>query len=459
MAYNVNIFASFNADALVDPQQQLSQYGNASVYLNTVPGSQTCQISAHNFDQVTGLTVTSNGILDGNFNIFPIKYVNEAVNFVAQVIDNSGFPVKDAAVLYPYQVTLSLSSINGGYIDGVSFYSNFGTLSSLTQGGFYKGYFVSPVSAENVVIKVAYDTAYINLTGYSTTFTIYPSSGQYQIRKINENFNQALAFASLGTQPVMFDKNVFFGQFLGQIVGNNNSDPNTLGIEVYEKISNYISNVDDVQYCNINQLKSLLDEVNSTYQDFQYQYPPSFRRLTDILSVKHKDLFGQLNQYQLNFNDKGYVNSPKYGLNKGKLLDIYTTVLSSSVNINPNYIITYEKFSQTYNLVNANLYGLSNYKTKTVTLSTYALSSVNNNWGWDLVLPTGVSGTDVDMYYQFYEFKPGVEGSLLQKFIDFDNPNNTLSITNSGYNDYIKQGGIMDNILLYSMYTGLEILS
>ena len=459
MAYNVNIFASFNNDALVDPQQALENYNNPSVYLNTVPANQTCTISDHNLNQITGLSITSNGIDDGNFDIFPIKYVGEQVNFVVQLVDLSGYPVKDYPIIYNYNLTLNLSASNGTYVDGVTFYSNFGTLSSLKQGGFYKALFVSPVTADNVCVKAVFTAEGLLLTGYSSTFSIYPSGGVYSIRKVNENFDQAAALYSLATQPVLFDKNVLFGQFLGQIVGDANSDPNTLGIEVYEKISNYVSNVDDIDYSNINQLKSLLDSINSTYQNYDIQYPPSLRRLTDILSVKHKNLFGQTNQYQQNFDSKGFTKSPTYGLNKGDFLDIATTVLTAGSGVSPNLVVAYEKFSQNYTAVNANLINLGQYYTTIPGVSTYPLSSVDSSWGWDLVLPGGVSGLEVAKYYDFYNFVPGVEGSLLQKFIDFDNPNNTLSITNSSYSDFIKTGGIMDNILLYSLYTGLEVLS
>lgn len=459
MPYNVNIFASFNTEAIVDPQQSLQDYGNASFYLNTVPGNQTLTINQHSLSAVTQLSITSNGIIDGNFNIFPVKYATEAVNFVIQLVDLSGYEVKDYSLLPLSYLNISLSSLNGGYVNNVSFSSNFGTLSSLTQGGFFKGFFVSPVTANNVCIKAVLSTVNLELTGYSSTFSIYPSGGLYQIRKINENFNQEAAFISLATQPVVFNSPVFLQQFLGQIVGNNNSDPNTLGIEIYEKISNYLSNIDDIDYSNLNQLKSLLDNVGATYENFIYQYPPSLRRLTDILSVKHKNLFGQINQYQGNFNNKGYTNSSTYGLNLGPRLDIYRSILSAGPNIYPGVIVTYEKFSKTFTPVNTNLINLDTYQTVVSSVSTYPLSGVSSNWGWDLVLPSGVSGTEVDLYYEFYEFVPGVEGSLLQKFIDFNNPNNTLTITNSSYNDYVKIGGIMDNILLYSLYTGLEVLS
>lgn len=464
--YNVNIFASFPTIAIVDPQQALSQYGNSIHYLNTIPANQTCTISAHNTNPntITSAIITSNGITDGNFNIYPIKYTGEQINFVVQLQDLNGVLVKDYPLLTSSEVNLSLSSNNGNYIDGVSFYSNFGTLSSLTQGGFFKGYLVSPVSATSVCIKAVVSTGLLDITGSSSTFNIYNSGGVYDIRKINENFDQTAAYLSLATQPALYDKPQLFNNFLGQIVGNVNSDPNTLGIETYEKISNFVSNNEDVEYCNINQLKSLLQSINATYQDFNYQYPPSLRRVADILSVKHKRLFGQINQYQGNFDKKGYVNSPTYGLNLGNELRFETTILTAGSGIYPSNIVAYEMFGQIYSVLNTNLISLSTpsenpYQTITFDMSTYPLSSYLSSWGWDLVLPIDQGPVDITQYYKFYEFIPGIEGSLLQKFIDFDNPNNTLAITNSSYSAFTEKGGIMDNILLYNLYTGLEILS
>lgn len=458
-SYNVNIFASFNADALVDPQQQLSDYGNVSYYLNTVPGNQTCAVSAHELDQITNLSITSNGINDGSFTLYPIKYAGERVNFVVQLMDNLGFEVKDYSLLPLSSFYFKLSASDGNYLNNVSFYSNFGTLSTLTQGGFFKGLFTTPTTATNVSLLAVLSTTNLELTGYSNTFNIYPSGGLYQLRKVNENFDQTAAYQSLAYQPVLIDKPILFNQFLGQIVGNSNSDPNTLGIETFEKISNFVSNIDDVDYSNLNQLKSLLDSVNADYKDFDYQYPPSLRRLTDILSVKHKNLFGQLNQYQGNFNTKGFINSPTYGLNLGNELYIETAELSAGPDVTPGFIVAYESFSKIFSLVTTNLVNLTDYTNVVGTTSAYPLSNIDSSWGWNLVLPPGLSGLPVSQYYKFYEFVPGIQGSLLQKFIDFNNPNNTLSITNSSFSAYVVEGGIMDNILLTNIYTNLEVLS
>ena len=457
-AYQVNIFTSFDQAAIIDPQQELMGQGNISTYMNTVPGTQTLLVSAHNTNQITNLVITSNGITNGNFTLFPIKYTNEAVNFVATLQDSSGYSIKDYPLLQLNNFTFFLADLSGNQVPDVGFASNFGTLSSLTQGGFFRGTFTSITSALSVVLVACLNTGNLNLTGISNTFSIYPSGGIYQLRKVNENFNQTAAYLDLATQPILYDKTVFFNNLLGQIVGNADSDPNTLGIETFEKIANYVSNINDIDYSNLNQLKSLLDNINSTYQDFNYDYPPSLRRLTDMLSIKHSKLFGQTNQWQGNFNTKNFVNNSIYGANLGPQLDFNSTILSAGSAIQPNYIVTLENFSQTFNLVNTNLINLTCYQTVVDLVSTYPLSALDNTWGWGLILPTD-QNPNPGLYYNFYQYIPTVQGSLLQKFIDFNNPNNTLSITNSAYTDYIGEGGIMDNILLDSVYTGLDILT
>ena len=457
-AYQVNIFTSFDQAAIIDPQQELMGQGNISTYMNTVPGTQTLLVSAHNTNQITNLVITSNGITNGNFTLFPIKYTNEAVNFVATLQDSSGYSIKDYPLLQLNNFTFFLADLSGNQVPDVGFASNFGTLSSLTQGGFFRGTFTSITSALSVVLVACLNTGNLNLTGISNTFSIYPSGGIYQLRKVNENFNQTAAYLDLATQPILYDKTVFFNNLLGQIVGNADSDPNTLGIETFEKIANYVSNINDIDYSNLNQLKSLLDNINSTYQDFNYDYPPSLRRLTDMLSLKHSQLFGQTNQWQGNFNTKNFVYNSIYGANLGPQLDFNSTILSAGSAIQPNYIVTLENFSQTFNLVNTNLINLTCYQTVVDLVSTYPLSALDNTWGWGLILPTD-QNPNPGLYYNFYQYIPTVQGSLLQKFIDFNNPNNTLSITNSAYTDYIGEGGIMDNILLDSVYTGLDILT
>lgn len=445
--HNVNIFASFPPTSLVDPQQQLDTGQNNSFYLNSKQGVHYGTVASHDIASITALNITSNGIDNGQFNIFPIKYTGEQVNFVAKLKDLSGFDVKDYPLLPLSSFSFSLSSLNGEYVDYVRFYSTFGPLSSLTQGGFFKGIFCSSISADNVSIVAVYTDEVLDLTGYSTTFSIYPSGGQYSLRKVNEDHDQSAAFKSLAYQPVLFDKTALFDEFLGQIVGDANADPNTLGIKVFEKIANYVSNITDPDYCNVDSLKSIFSSLNISYQNFNYSYPGSLKRIVDILSVKHKYLLGQTNQFSSNYDKKGFTFSDKYGINRGNKLDIRTAVIDASVY--PSKLITHEKFSGIYNDVNTNILGFS----------VYPLSGVDSSWGWNLVIPNGVSGIDVTNYYDFYQFVPQVEGSYIQKFIDFDNSNNTLRATMSSWNEFTRTGGIIDNIVANNLYSNLNLLS
>ena len=63
----------------------------------------------------------------------------------------------------------------------------------------------------------------------------------------------------------------------------------------------------------------------------------------------------------------------------------------------------------------------------------------------------------LDNHYNFYRYNDDViEGSQLQKFIDYDNGNNTMGNLNSFFN-YSKKGGVMDDLIINNLFknTGL----
>ena len=148
-----------------------------------------------------------------------------------------------------------------------------------------------------------------------------------------------------------------FDDLLGQIVGDNLSDPNTIGKKVYSKIRNYVSNVSDVEYTDLNSLKSLINELGIKYEQYQQAFPPSLNRILDIISVSLSLQKGGTNQYQENFDDRGFTGKSVYGKNKGFPLDVENTILETGVN--SQNIIAYEKFSEKYKLVNTNVISAS----------------------------------------------------------------------------------------------------
>ena len=90
----------------------------------------------------------------------------------------------------------------------------------------------------------------------------------------------------------------------------------------------------------------------------------------------------------------------------------------------------------------------------------YPLSGVNYYWGWGLVTGTrSQSGIEIEPYYIFYKFRPKNLDEMVDGVIDFKNSLTTLRPTASSYQDWVKFGGVMDNILARAMYNGLGMFS
>lgn len=270
------------------------------------------------------------------------------------------------------------------------------------------------------------------------------------LNKINENFDQAHTYKSYVLQESLFDRKVLLDDFVGQIVGNAESDPETLGKTIYEKIANFVSNISDPEVCTLDSLKALFSKYGLSYTDFVSEYPPSLRRAVDILSINHKKLFGTPSQTLYSFGISGVdFNS---GKNLGQEIDIQTGTF-----IVGDPIVTYEMFSEKYELV-YNTVVTDSLGRGVVVGQPYPLSGVNYNWGWGLV--TGInsqSGIEIKDYYKFYRYKSANPAQIVDGVIDFNNPLTTLTPQESSYSSWTGFGGSMDTIILRTMYNGLEL--
>ena len=108
-------------------------------------------------------------------------------------------------------------------------------------------------------------------------------------------------------------------------------------------------------------------------------------------------------------------------------------------------------------LVNTNI--LSATDVNYTSHNAYPLSAYNRSWGWGLVMPNNITGIDINKYYQFYDFIDTIEGSYLQKFIDFDNANNTYLNSLTSYNQYIDKWGVAEKVISHNLYTNLGLIS
>ena len=308
-----------------------------------------------------------------------------------------------------------------------------------------------------------YPNRQIKLTGKSNVFNIFDSSkGQYDIRKINENFDPIAQLNTYKFQDYLLDKGDSLFKMIGTTIGTLTSNPNELGKLIYEKISNFTDNIANVDTCNIKALKSMyemLDEYFYTFGNSNVEYPAELTRLVDLFSINYSKLKGSRNKFAENFNNRGYYNDkilenggkPIYGVNKGKELDLFTSVLTAGKSI-----IAYEKYSEQYTLINTSLSASSMYlEYIDPVIKTYALSSYNPYWGWRLVLPDDYNVKFVPRYYSFYEYISGYDNTQTDGLINWADKNTTITENVETYSEWDE---IRKNIINYTLAKGLGII-
>ena len=492
--HNTVIFAAFDALPFTDAEgSAISLEAVDLPYINVDPSTISFSISAKDetFENQT-LNFSSNGIIGltkplSSFTLPKVNFANQSIYFTTKVLDISGNPLKNLPKIQPLEeplithtpgvverivihntddnfiiadqseLVVSLVQPDDTPVPGsmFTFDTNFGNLSGDDAGGYLKGVLSTSFVGNDLRIKVLFQSGNVTITGFSTTFDVYPADGVYDVRKVGEDNNQTQNYKDLSTQPVMQRNPLFMDELLGQIVGNNNSDPNTLGIKIEEKINNYVSNINDPDYANLKSLNSLVKELSITFDEYNQEFPPSLSRLIDILSVSVSKQLGGRNQFQGNFDSKGYTTKEFFGKNRGDKLPIESTILRTGAE--SKNILAYEKFSNQYKLVNTNILSATNIEYSNDGI--YPLSSYNNTWGWGLLIPVDVFGNDISDYYEFYDFNDTIEGTYLQKFIDFDNVNNTYLTTLTSYSQYTEKWGIVENIISHNLYTNLGLIS
>lgn len=404
------------------------------------------------------LSITSNG-MDGegfttsSFNIGKNKFSNSKIGFVVKVKDSQDFTIRDLPLLEDINIILT----DGAKNYPATFYSNFASLSNLNKGGFYKGYVIPQVSvvAENVFLSASCLVNSVYLTGVSDTFSVYPSGGYYNISKKGEDIDFKEQFKAIAFQPLFLDKKILFDDFLGSIFGDINSPQPCIGKTTYEKIKNFVDNNTILDYSNLDQLVAtleLLNENNTSLKTSNAITPSEIVRLLDLLSINHSRLLGTKNQFNQNFKSFGYLNNEIYGSNLGEEVSIYYTVTAGMD------IVAFEKFSGNYKLLNTYLPLCAS----TITVSagnTYNLIEYNDTWGWGLILPDDGYGygSNLSNYYLFYKHIPTINGSITDGIINFNDASNTLSYSNSSYQAWSKEDGIISNILSHQIYKGLNL--
>jgi len=484
----INIFANFDTTAVKDPEREYYNLPkNKLPVLNQITANTRVEITPN--APIGRLVFSTTGIdgigyNDPTFNLDSFYFQNQTIYFTVRVKTNNNYPAKYVKnlTLGDYQPSMPDNTINIQLLDdngttlNATFSSDFGQLSADDVGGFFKGSFQYDNIGDNLRLFANATSSTVEMSTFSNTFNITPVSGSKDFRKINEDNNQKDNFISYLYQPNLKENQTFFTEFLGQIVGDA-SDANTLGVKVYEKISNFLLNTNDTDYANIDNLISNLKLIDSNVNKFSDEYPSSLKRIVDFFSVNRSNLKPVLNNYNRNFNDRGRPTLG-FGKNLGSEIKI-TDTLSGGSNFKP--IVALEKFSGSYLLLTTDPTSSFDFR-YLGSNRTFEISSYSNRWGWGLVLPIGVGNFDfitsesednlvlednnfrilgesgistniIPEYYTFYEFLSTTDGSNIFSFYDYKNSNSNIDTTTlSGINNCI------DEIILQDVYSGTNLI-
>lgn len=512
---NQLIHASFDLKFTKDPESEYYSIPPQRFnILNGISKTIPIRIISNQFNLQKKLVITTNGV-DGygfdnkDFQLSPIYYVGQKIYFICRIKTLDNFPIKNIPPLKRNtdNFNFSLSAVKDSNGNNIKY-----TLTDEREegadysGGFFKGSITIdeiPLSAKDIKLYPVVKSAELGvLKGESNTFNVHPKTGLYNYRKINEDNDQEQNYKDLRFQNILQNTNNFFTNFLGQIVGDKNSVPDSLGIKIYEKISNFTANNADINTSNIDGLISMLESIEIDYETYNIELPASLSRIVDNLSVSLSLQKGNINYYNSDFDNKGQIISNVLGINKGKELPLMSTLLQTGENAKP--IVAYEKFSDTYTLLNTNLLSCYDFRYLYPETNTYALSDYNKYWGWGLVVPPQIGQVDdffilenttynspsgqllyqnvltfqdnfgrlttqsyeaekrdtsnISNFYTFHEYLSTPEGSNIQKFIDFDNPNTYMGNLTS-YSKYIEAGGIVDDIILNNLVTNTVFIT
>jgi len=283
------------------------------------------------------------------------------------------------------------------------------------------------------------ETTIRTVTGVSSEFNIYPVSGYYNMSKVNEDFDAESFYKSLIYTENLETKKVFFEDFLGTIVGDSKAMPYELGKTIYEKIANFTSNTSDIDTCNLDQLLSFCQELSIQFEQYNYPFPPQLSRLVNILSIKHKKLWGESNRYN------NVINQAKQFAN-AKEISTKTGIISCGYPI-----IAQDLFSEIYTIVNTQIIPGYAFGAK------MPLSGFSYDWGWGLVASNTVSGVKISDFYKFYTYNPITDSNHYGNIINWNDPYTTLSYTESSFNTWQKDNGLMQNMLSYELTKGLRL--
>ena len=225
--------------------------------------------------------------------------------------------------------------------------------------------------------------------------TYYPYNF-YDLYKKNENFDLTESMKSISFQPSLQYSEFLYNKFFASIFGKEPFQHDDIGINIYEKIANFVFNKSDIDTCNVNALYDLAESVDLNTDDFRLNYPLSILRVMDLLSINQSRLFGTILQDTENFT----TASKNSNFNRGNLLYTESYIVSAGTPV-----ILKTKSLNNYRFINTGEIYNDQYYTLNILADSLSLPS------------------DWEKYYEFYEYLPMKNEINVESIIDWEHTN------------------------------------
>jgi len=276
-----------------------------------------------------------------------------------------------------------------------------------------------------------------SVSGTSALFDIYANADDINIRKFNESWDSTKQMRDYALSEHIYNNVNLFNTYLDTMVGNKTDTNTSLGGKSYEKIANFVNNNSNINTCEIDQLYSISEEVDVPIDNYKFNYPPSLKRLINIASISHNNLWGTRCKCNTNFVRNKAVCSVcghDHCFNRGTdIIDQATYMVSGGVAFVVQPIFGQETYETVLDTTHA--------------LTGVALSSTSSV-AWLLSSDYAT--------YKFYKYIPTLCDVQVEGVINWDDDYTTLSETNSSLSAWYTNYGIIDRLLMDNLYGGIN---
>lgn len=326
---------------------------------------------------------------------------------------------------------------------------------------------------------------YKYITGSSSLFDIEDLQGDYNIRRFNESWDASNVIHTFARSPHIHDNPKFWDEYMYAVWGDANSEEGkAFGRQVYERTNNFVKNQADIDTCNIDQLYSIAQEADVPIDNYNFQFPPTFRRLMDIISVNQQQLWGSrcqcyeniIHDYRRTLSGSQWVDieyecdrcGHQHAGNRGTLfspvnytVSAYIPFIISDKYLNFHHTLVVPPVS-THN-VSAGYTECGDLIISATNAESYALSSC---YYWllpNMTIPTGsytyADFVDATNRYTFYEYNSAqMCNEQISGLINWNDQNTTLDEAISGIDDWYGKDQLVEKMINYMLYEGLGLI-